>query len=72
MEVLVRGENIKVTKAISEYVTSKLKKIDKYIGDNERVKATALISVKGYNQKVEITIPLKSFMVRAEETKEDL
>ena len=72
MEVLVRGENIKVTKAINEYVTSKLKKIDKYIGDNEHVKATALISVKGYNQKVEITIPLKSFMVRAEETKEDL
>ena len=72
MEVLVRGENIKVTKAISEYVTSKLKRIDKYIGDNEHVKATALISVKGYNQKVEITIPLKSFMVRAEETKDDL
>jgi len=72
MEVLVRGQNIKVTKAISDYVTLKLKKIDKYLGDNENVKATALISVKGYNQKVEITIPLKSYMVRAEETKEDL
>ena len=31
MEVLVRGENIKVTKAINEYINNKLK-IIKFLG----------------------------------------
>ncbi len=72
MEVLIRGENVKVTKAINEYINNKLKRIDKYLGDNEHVRATAVISVRGRDQKVEITIPLKSFIIRAEETKDDL
>ena len=72
MEVLIRGENVKVTKAINEYINNKLKRIDKYLGDKEHVRATAVISVRGRDQKVEITIPLKSFIIRAEETKDDL
>ena len=72
MEVLVRGENIRTTKAINEYISNKLKRIDKYLGDNENIKATAIISVRGRNQKVEITIPLKSYIIRAEETQDDL
>lgn len=72
MEIFVRGDNVKVTEAIENYVKDKLKKIDKYIGDNENVKATAVINVKNHNQKVEITIPLKSFIIRAEETRDDL
>ncbi len=72
MEIFVRGDNIKVTKAIENYIKEKLSKIDKYIGDSEKVKATVVINVKNHNQKVEITIPLKTFIVRAEETKDDL
>lgn len=72
MEIFVRGDNVKVTEAIENYVKDKLKRIDKYIGDNEHVKATAVINVKNHNQKVEITIPLKSFIIRAEETRDDL
>ena len=64
MEIIVRGKSIKVTDAIENYVKEKLKRIEKYIGDSESVKATSVISVKGHNQKVEITIPLKSFIHR--------
>lgn len=46
MEIFVRGDNVKVTEAIENYVKDKLKRIDKYIGDNEHVKATAVINVK--------------------------
>ena len=63
MEIIVRGKSIKVTDAIENYVKEKLKRIEKYIGDSESVKATSVISVKGHNQKVEITIPLKSFII---------
>ena len=72
MEIFVRGDNVKVTKAIETYAKEKLQKIDKYIGEAENVKATVVVNVKNHNQKVEVTIPLKTFILRAEETKEDL
>lgn len=72
MEIFVRGDNVKVTKSIEGYIGDKLKKIDKYIGDSETVRATAVINVKNHNQKVEVTIPLKTFILRAEDTKDDL
>ncbi len=72
MEIFVRGDKIEVTKAIQEYANEKLGRIEKYIGDSEKVRATVVVSVKGHNQKVEVTIPLKSIILRAEETKDDL
>ena len=72
MEIFVRGDNVKVTEAIESYIGEKLKRIEKYIGDSETVRATAVINVKNHNQKVEVTIPLKTFILRAEETQDDL
>ena len=72
MEIFVRGDKIEVTKAIQEYANEKLSRIEKYIGDSGKVRATVVVSVKNHNQKVEVTIPLKSIILRAEETKDDL
>lgn len=72
MEIFVRGDNVKVTEAIESYIGEKLKRIEKYIGDSETVRATAVINVKNHNQKVEVTIPLKTFILRAEDTQDDL
>ena len=72
MEILIRGEKIEVTKAIQDYAKEKLNRITKYIGNSEDIKATVVASVKGHNQKVEVTIPLKNVILRAEETRDDL
>ena len=72
MDILVRGDKIKVTKAINDYIKEKLSKLDKYIEDSNSIKATVVINVKNHSQKVEITIPLKTVMLRAEESQEDL
>ena len=72
MEIYVRGDKVKVTKAIGDYAKEKLGRIEKYIGDSENVRATVMINVKGHNQKVEVTIPLKTVILRAEETRDDL
>ena len=72
MEINIRGERLKVTKAIQEYAKEKLNRINKYIGDSDNIRASVLISVKGHNQKVEVTIPLKNVILRAEETRDDL
>jgi putative sigma-54 modulation protein len=72
MEIFVRGKNIKVTDAIESYVKEKLNKLDTYLGDSEKVKANVLLNVHGRSQKVEVTIPLKNFILRAEDVQEDL
>lgn len=72
MEIYVRGDNIEVTKAIQDYAKEKLNRINKYIGDSEKTRATVVASVKGHNQKIEVTIPLKNVILRAEETRDDL
>ena len=72
MKISVRGDKIKVTEAMNNYVVEKLKKIDKYLDDPEMVSANVVVRVEKQGQKVEITIPLKNFMLRAEETQEDI
>ncbi len=72
MKILIRGEKIEVTQAIQDYVKEKINKLNKYIGDSENIKASVVVNVKGHNQKVEVTIPLKNVILRAEETRDDL
>ena len=45
--------------------------LDKYLENSETVRANVIVKVKGHDQTVEITIPLKSFILRSEETKDD-
>ena len=72
MKISVRGDKIKVTEAMNNYVVEKLKKIDKYLDNPNEVSANVVVRVEKQGQKVEITIPLKNFMLRAEETQEDI
>lgn len=72
MNILIRGEKVEVTKSIENYIKEKLQRLDKYIENSDKVKATVVINVINHNQKVEVTIPLKNFILRAEETQEDL
>lgn len=72
MKISVRGDKVKVTEAMNNYVVEKLKKIDKYLDNPEEVKANVVVRVEKQGQKVEITIPLKNFMLRAEESQEDI
>lgn len=71
MEIIIHGSKIKITKAMNEYIEEKLGKLDKYLENSENVRANVMVKVKGHEQTVEITIPLKSFILRSEETKDD-
>ena len=72
MEIVIRGDKIKVTQAINDYLKDKHSKHEKYIEDYDNIRATVVVKVKNHEQKVEVTIPLKKFILRAEESKEDL
>ena len=71
MEIIIRGDKIKVTEAMKDYIEEKIGKLNKYIEDNSNVRATVVVKVKNHSQIVEITIPLKSFILRSEESQDD-
>ena len=71
MEIKIRGEKMKITDAMKDYVEEKLGKLDKYLKDSESVRASVVVKVKNINQIVEITIPLKTIILRSEESQDD-
>ncbi|KIY21163.1 MULTISPECIES: ribosome hibernation-promoting factor, HPF/YfiA family [Mesobacillus] len=73
MNYNIRGENIEVTPAIREYVEKKVAKLERYF--TESPNANVNVNLKVYpdkKSKVEITIPMKDLVLRAEETHEDM
>lgn len=73
MNYNIRGENIEVTPAIREYVEKKIAKLDRYF--TESPNANVSVNLKVYQDKkskVEITIPMKDLVLRAEELHEDM
>ena len=71
MNITLRGDKIKITDAMRDYADEKLEKLNKYLDDSESVKANVVVKVQNYKQKVEVTIPLKNFILRAEEVQDD-
>ena len=71
MEIIIHGDKLKITEAMSDYIKEKLKKLDKYLEDTSNVRANVMVKVKNNEQRVEITIPLKKFILRSEEIQKD-
>ena len=72
MKLNIRGDKVVATKAIKSYIEEKIGKLDKYFSESDNYTANVLIRVKGHNQTVEVTIPTNKFILRGEETNEDL
>ena len=72
MKISIHGDHIKVTEAIKGYIEEKISKLGKYFGEPEDVEVIVKIRVRGIDQIIEVTIPTKSFTIRAEESNDDL
>mgnify|MGYP004474793591 CR=1 FL=1 len=57
MELVIRGDKIKVTEAMKNYIEEKVGKLDKYIEDSSNIRANVLVKVKNHNQIIEIKEP---------------
>ena len=69
----IRGENLEVTEVLRDYVVSKLEKIEKYFQADQELDAR--VNLKVYREKtakVEVTIPLGSITLRAEDVSQDM
>ena len=71
MEIIIHGDKLKITSAMNDYLKEKLGKLDKYLENSSNIRANVIVKVKNHEQRVEITIPLKTFILRTEETKKD-
>ncbi len=72
MELNIRGDKIAVTKAIKDYITEKMERLNKYFENAKNIKASVIIRVKNNEQTIEVTVPTSKFTLRAEEKHDDL
>ena len=72
MKYQIIGKNIKITEGISDAITKKLSKMDKYFLINDDVECRVVCSTHELAQKVEVTIFLPSMPLRAEVAEADL
>ena len=70
MKFIITGKNIEVTTGLRSAVEEKIGKLDKYF--NDEVTANVTLSVEKERQKIEVTIPIKGNIIRAEEVSNDM
>ena len=70
MKFIITGKNIEVTAGLRSAVEEKIGKLDKYF--NDEVTANVTLSVEKERQKIEVTIPIKGNIIRAEEVSNDM
>ncbi len=72
MKYTVRGEKLEVTEAIKSYAIEKISKMEKYFDNPEEVSVKISFSVRGREQKVEVTLNSRGYDLRAEVSHSDM
>ena len=69
MKITIRGENTEITDSLRDYVEKKLSKLTRYFEQINEAQVTAVTHRGSYI--MEVTIPLNSFILRAEEISDE-
>lgn len=70
MNFIISGKNIEVTTGLRNAVEQKLGKLERYFTPETEIIVT--LSVEKERQKIEVTIPVKGNIIRAEESSSDM
>ena len=70
MNYVISGKNIEVTEGLRNAVQDKLSKLEKYFAADTGAQVT--FSVEKDRQKIEVTIPMKGHIIRAEQVSDDM
>ncbi len=70
MRYIISGKNINVTEGLKEAIYDKIGKLEKYFAPDTEVIVT--LSVEKLRQKIEVTIPIKGTIIRAEQVSDDM
>lgn len=70
MNYIISGKNIEVTEGLKSAIYDKLGRLEKFFTDDTDVQIT--FSVEKERQKIEVTIPMKGHIIRAEQASDDM
>lgn len=70
MKFTISGRNIEVTEGLKTAVEDKIGKLEKYFSPD--TSAVVTLSVEKDRQKIEVTIPVKGSIIRAEQSSSDM
>ena len=70
MRYTITGRNIEVTPGLRDAIQDKIGKLERYFNPETEVIVT--LSVQKDRQKIEVTIPMKGHIIRAEEASSDM
>ena len=70
MKFIITGRNIDVTPGLDEAIRDKIGRLDKYF--TEDTTANVTLSVDKDRHKIEVTIPVKNGIIRAEQVSSDM
>lgn len=71
MNIILSGKNVEITNSLKDRVNNKLSKLERYF-KNEDTDAHVTLSVEKQRHIIEVTIPYKGIIFRAEEESEDM
>ena len=70
MNLVISGKNLDITEGLRSAIEEKIAKPERYFNDSTEVHVT--LSTEKNRQKIEITIPMKGSIIRAEEVSSDM
>ena len=70
MNYIISGKNIEVTEGLKTAIYDKLGRLEKFFTDDTDAQVT--LSVEKERQKIEVTIPMKGHIIRAEQASDDM
>ena len=70
MNYIISGKNIDVTDGLRDAIYDKLGRLEKFFNADTNVQVT--FSVEKERQKIEVTIPMKGHIIRAEQVSDDM
>ena len=70
MRYIISGKNIEVTQALKTAVQDKIGKLERYFEPDTEIQVT--LAVEKDRQRIEVTIPVKGTIIRAEQESSDM
>ena len=70
MQYIITGRNMEVTDRVRDYIEKKFSKLSNYFNSSTEIHVT--VSRQRSEKKVEVTIPMKGTVIRAEESDVDI
>ena len=64
--------NLSLDESVKNYIETKIGKLDKYFENPDEITANILVKESGIKETIEVTIPIKKAILRAEDSNKDI